>query len=360
MNRCRAQLLAVFLMTLVGVAWAGGEDKEGAQVRLELSLVDGSRIIGTPIIKSVPVQTSYSKTDISLKKILTIRIEENHETASIDLQGGDKIKGVISLEPIKLETTFGTVSVGTELIRELRVVLSGPGLPAGEGPLSFGGVNWIPWRTAFAVQGDKLISLPEARPGFNFDGREGPSPMLLSNTGSAAWKDYSVEFEYCMHGVARAYRMPAISPQRPIYLGGSIMFHVVYAFEKFVYGSSWSAYTLSFGADGSWSLGSSYYIHVPAGWAIPSGENNRTLAQGRGLKFDHTDGNKFRIDVCGTHIQVWVDGAPLIDLRDEKMGERIGDQVLDHGGVGFQWESASTGWIRRFSARQLQCETTGQ
>ena len=96
-------------MALVGTAWAG-KDKEEPQLRLELDLVDGSHIIGTPDIESVPVQTSYAKMDIDLKQILTIKIAEDHENASIDLRNGDKLKGVINLEPIKLETVFGNVA----------------------------------------------------------------------------------------------------------------------------------------------------------------------------------------------------------------------------------------------------------
>jgi hypothetical protein len=39
-------------------------------------------------------------------------------------------------------------------------------------------------------------------------------------------------------------------------------------------------------------------------------------------------------------------------VQDEKMGEPVGDQTLDHGGVGFVWGMDSMGWIRDFSARQ--------
>lgn len=121
--------IAVFTaMTLIGAAWAG-EDKAEPQLRLELDLVDGSHVIGTPAIESVPLQTSYAKMDVPLKEIRTMRIDADHETASLDLQNGDKIKGVISLGPIKLETVFGKVSVGVEHIRELCIVMAGGALP---------------------------------------------------------------------------------------------------------------------------------------------------------------------------------------------------------------------------------------
>ena len=67
------------ITTLICTAWAG-EDNTNHLLRLELSLADGSRIIGTPAIKSIPVQTSYAKMDVPLKHILTIKIGEDHET----------------------------------------------------------------------------------------------------------------------------------------------------------------------------------------------------------------------------------------------------------------------------------------
>ena len=48
-----------------------------------------------------------------------------------------------------------------------------------------------------------------------------------------------------------------------------------------------------------------------------------------------------------------MDGEQIVDIRDEKMGECIGGQTLDHGGVGFHWGMDSMGWIRNFSANAL-------
>jgi hypothetical protein len=121
--------MAVFAATvLVGTAWAG-EDKPEAQVRLELDLVDGSHIIGVPSIDSVPVQTSYAKMDIPLKQLISIKMGDDHETASVDLRNGDKLKGVISIGPIKLATVFGKIAIGIEHIRQIDVV---PGGGAGQ------------------------------------------------------------------------------------------------------------------------------------------------------------------------------------------------------------------------------------
>lgn len=116
--------MVLMTMTMAGAAWAG-EDKPEPQVRLELDLVDASYISGVPGIESVPVQTPYAKMDIPLKQILTLTIGEDHETAAVEMRNGDKLKGVVNIEPIKLETAFGKVTIGVEHIRKLDVVLSG-------------------------------------------------------------------------------------------------------------------------------------------------------------------------------------------------------------------------------------------
>lgn len=123
---CTVVLLAVML---VCAAWAGEAEKPEPQLCLDIDLVDGSRIIGTPGIESVPVQTSYAKMDVRLDQILFIKMGEDHETASLDLRNGDKLKGVIDLRLIKLETVFGRVSLVVEHIRGLRVLIGGRDLP---------------------------------------------------------------------------------------------------------------------------------------------------------------------------------------------------------------------------------------
>lgn len=338
------------VVAAAGAVWAD-QVKSDAGFHLAVDLWDGPHVIGTPTIRTVPVETSYAKINIPLERILYIRMNEKHEAASLELQNGDRIKGIINLEPIDLETVFGKVSIGIELIRTLGVV-SGGALPAGEGSLSFSGLNWIPWRTQFEVQGDKLVSLPMVRPGFSYGhGGNGRGATVLTNIGNADWKDYSMELEYGMTGVD-----PVLNPhQLPLdSRSGSILFHVVDAKESWNEKGS-SSYSLNFSGDGSWSLSCAYnsYCKTACGFGDPTSDGNRTLAEGKGLQHDPQAGNKIRIDVCGTRIQIWVDGAQIADIRDEKMGVPIGGQTLDHGGIAFTWGFECMGWIRNFSAKRL-------
>jgi hypothetical protein len=124
MKKLSLCIVIVSAIALVGTGWAE-QDKEEPQLRVELGLVDGSHIIGALGIKSVPVQTSYGKMDVALKEILSIKMSDDHENATIDLRNGDTLKGVINLGPINLATLLGNVSAGMDAIREIRVVSFG-------------------------------------------------------------------------------------------------------------------------------------------------------------------------------------------------------------------------------------------
>jgi hypothetical protein len=128
MKRFAFRMMVLLTVALSGAAWAE-QDKAEQPLRLELDLVDGSLVIGTPGIESVPVQTSDGKMDIPLKQIVAMKIGEDYETASVDLRNGNKVQGVIDLAPIKLDTASGQVSVGINRIRMLHVVLAVGTLP---------------------------------------------------------------------------------------------------------------------------------------------------------------------------------------------------------------------------------------
>jgi hypothetical protein len=123
MKACRAVVGLVVALGISSLCQARDDARE--PVQLELDLVDGSHIIGTAGLESVPLETSYAKMDVQLRQILAVSMGDDHETASLDLQNGDKLKGVITLEPIQLTTVFGNVAIPVQHIRELRVVLGG-------------------------------------------------------------------------------------------------------------------------------------------------------------------------------------------------------------------------------------------
>jgi|LakMenEpi03Aug12_release.lakeMendotaPanAssembly.Ray.scaffolds.fasta_scaffold315011_2 hypothetical protein len=121
----RKHVLAVGMIIALAVSAWGEEAQTNATLRLAIDLVDGSRLIGTPGIATVPVQTSYAKMDVPLTQIQALKIGDDHETVTLNLRNGDKLTGVISLKPIELKTVFGPASIGIEHIQQLRVTLGG-------------------------------------------------------------------------------------------------------------------------------------------------------------------------------------------------------------------------------------------
>ncbi len=121
----RRHVLAVGMIVAIAISAWGEEAQTNAPLRLAIDLVDGSRLIGTPVIASVPVQTSYAKMDVPLTQIQALKIGIDHETVTLNLRNGDTLTGVISLKPIELKTVFGTASIGIEHIQQFRVTLGG-------------------------------------------------------------------------------------------------------------------------------------------------------------------------------------------------------------------------------------------
>jgi hypothetical protein len=112
--------IAAAVVGLTLTAWAGGPSNES--VRISMELTDGSRLIGTPGLATVPVQTSYAKMDVPLTQIQALKIGNDHETVTLDLRNGDTLTGVISLKPIELKTLFGPASIGIEHIKRFQVL----------------------------------------------------------------------------------------------------------------------------------------------------------------------------------------------------------------------------------------------
>ena len=353
MNRRIWMMLALSAsLAATATAW-GHEAAKKAVVQVVVELADGSRLVGTPLDQALHVKLDFMKADIPLASIKECEVRPKEERVTIHLKNGDRLTGTLEMHRFKLETVLGKLSPEFAQIDRLTFTTGEKeSSPAEKGSIEFGGINWLPWKTLFEVQGDKLATVPKVRPGFNY-GHNGSSrgPTLMSNIGNPDWKDYRVEFEYCVTGVD-----PSFNPYGlPLdYHDGVFHFHVADAKESWNQCGA-SMYSLNVQGDGAWSLACAYndYCRVPSGYGNPGSDGKRTLANGDGLKIDRENGNKFRIEVRGQRIQVWVDGEQIADVTDEQMGETIGGQTLDHGGVGFEWGMDAMGWIRNFSYKPL-------
>ena len=126
-TKAKAITLAVLFLTGWSLATAETMKQTSEQIRVELDLVDGSRVIGVPAITSIPLQTSYARMDIPLAQIMTLGMAKDHATAELILGNGDKLSGTVQLKPIRLSTLFGDIRVGIAHIRRISILL-----PAGQ------------------------------------------------------------------------------------------------------------------------------------------------------------------------------------------------------------------------------------
>ncbi len=353
-SRFRPAILALLGLAMV-TAGAQAENCLPRWLRLSatLELSDGSRLVGVPQMRSLALKMDFATVEIPLANIRQCEIRHKEERVVVKLQNGDQMTGMLGAENFPIESALGNLTPRLALIDGITFTVSQEGeLPPGDGPLKFGNVNWTPWRTMFEVQGDKLVALPKVRPGFNYGHwGNGRGATLVTNIGNQEWKDYSVEFELGMTGVNPAFNPHGLPAE---YRSAGLSFHVADSKE------SWnekgeSYYGFSIAGDGSWTLACSYNHRVPAatGYCPAVADSERTLASGKGLRIDTEKGNKIRLDVTGTRIQIWVDGERIVDIGDEKMVETFGGQTLDHGGIGISWGWECVGWIRNFPAKRL-------
>jgi len=323
------------------------------QLHATLELSDGSRLVGTPQSDSVMITLDYGKIAIPLEQIRSCVMNRKSGDVTVIMQNGDRMTGRLDLKTFKVETLLGPLAPTIEQIDQLTIATQRKSnMPSGKGDVRFGGVDWLAWRTGFEIAGDKAESLPKARAGFNYGhSGNGRGPLLMTNIGNSDWKNYSIEAEFCVPGVDPAFNPYGLPGD---FHDGAILFHVADIKESFNE-SGTSAYYFDVRGNGDWSLRCIYnsYCDQPVGWGNPRDDAQRTLASGNGLKVDRVNGNKYRIDVVGKHINIWVDGKNVVDLTDDKMDQAVGSQCLDHGGVGFVGAYDSMIWVRNFSARTI-------
>lgn len=77
------------------------------------------------------------------------------------------------------------------------------------------------------------------------------------------------------------------------------------------------------------------YESYGRGWLIkPDKEKDSALKMG--------EWNTMRIRVNGDHVQTWLNGTPMIELTDQKIGEATGSialQIHDGGGIKVRWKN---------------------
>jgi hypothetical protein len=104
--------------------WAAPETNPAA-LRLQLEFSDGSRLVGIPVLPTLPIQTAFAKMDLPWKQITGFRLEADQTAVAVDLQNGDRLQGSLLLKAIELETAYGKITVAREHLRRIAVYQGG-------------------------------------------------------------------------------------------------------------------------------------------------------------------------------------------------------------------------------------------
>jgi len=112
-------------MLLALVVSAGPTLAEPAQdapaLKLVVDLTDGSRVLGTANIKTLPFIAKYGKMDLVMSEVASIELNEDRERARITMKNGDKLQGVLSIGDLAMETLVGKVTVPVAHIIRIEV-----------------------------------------------------------------------------------------------------------------------------------------------------------------------------------------------------------------------------------------------
>lgn len=98
-------------------------------LRLEVSLTDGSRLIGETSLPTISVLSDgMGKIEVPLQYIGAISFSSDHKTAAMAFRNGDKLRGdVTGLDSLSLKTLVGSVSIPLGAISDMRVHPAGSG-----------------------------------------------------------------------------------------------------------------------------------------------------------------------------------------------------------------------------------------
>ena len=136
--------LSVVFAGLLLIAQAGAEGTNtAATLKVAFGLADGSRVLGEPVFKEIPLQTSFGAMQIPLQKIRGVTFGADHKSIELALGNGDRLTGSSSADNFKLKTLFGAVSIPAAIIKTMSVSITG-----GVGNVQDGLVLWFSFKRA--------------------------------------------------------------------------------------------------------------------------------------------------------------------------------------------------------------------
>ncbi len=106
---------------LLGGLAAAAAPATNLPLRVTATLSDGSKLIGEPALKALPLRTDYTRLELPLDKITTLKFSPQTNTVALALANGDKLSATLDLAELRLTTLVGKVSLPLKLLTALTV-----------------------------------------------------------------------------------------------------------------------------------------------------------------------------------------------------------------------------------------------
>lgn len=108
-----------------GTPQAEATTPQPGPLRVTLTLSDGSKVIGEPALTALPLQTDYSKMEIPLLRILSLKFPPAATNAVVTLANGNKLSAALGVTELRLATLFGKVTIPLQLVTSMTVSAGG-------------------------------------------------------------------------------------------------------------------------------------------------------------------------------------------------------------------------------------------
>jgi hypothetical protein len=99
-------------------AGAAGKSDE---LKVLVTLKDGSQIIGTPVFKALTVTTPYGKLEAKAEMLESVQFTPDHDKVNVIVRNGDVLTGSLGIHEFEITTLFGKIRVDTAVVTSLKV-----------------------------------------------------------------------------------------------------------------------------------------------------------------------------------------------------------------------------------------------
>ena len=124
-------IMVVLVVVASRVSLAAEKETGKPPLQLVVCLADGSRLIGTTTLASLPVQSeTLGKFQVPLAKIRSINFGKDNESITVLLANNDKIQANLGKATLTLRAIFGEVAMPVEKIATISVRTGSPSLEA--------------------------------------------------------------------------------------------------------------------------------------------------------------------------------------------------------------------------------------